>query len=119
MNEPDTSTEINSEWKTTLDKVISLCSENGIELILCTIPNVRGGAVDDTDISNARNHSFKNEWIRNSGYRYIDFCKAVGADDNVNWYDGMLSSDGVHPDVLGAEVLASKFIQDCYEITYI
>lgn len=119
MNDPDTTTGVNSNWETIMNKLISLCADNDIELILCTIPNVRGGTVDDTNISSARNHSFKNEWIRNSGYRYIDFCKVVGADDNISWKDGLLSDDGVHPNTLGAEVLASKFVQDFHEITCI
>ena len=83
--------------------------------ILCTIPNVKGGAVDDTDIVNMRLHNFKNDYVKASGYRYIDFYKAVGADD-VNWYPNMLYSDGVHPDVLGAEAMYYQALVDFPEL---
>lgn len=119
MNDPDLSADINFNWLNTVNKLISLCEQNNIELILCTIPNVKGGVVDDSSIDNSRNHTFKNDWIRNSGYRYIDFCEAVGADISNEWYEGMLGSDGVHPSTTGALALASRLVQDFSEITYI
>ena len=74
--------------------------------IFCTIPNVP-----------TINNSFKNDIVRNSGYRYIDFAKAVNAEDvGSPWYDGMLSSDGIHPTELGAKALAARFITDFPEV---
>lgn len=105
MNDPDTSTEVNTSWLSSIQSFISICNSSGITPILATIPNVP-----------TRNHNFKNEWIRNSGYRYIDFNKAVGADKNVNWYSNMLYSDGVHPDVLGAKALFMQILIDVPEI---
>ena len=116
MNDPDSNTAINSNWQTAVENVMTLCREKDIELILCTIPNVRGGAVDDTDISSARNHNFKNNYVRNSGHRYIDFSLAVGAEESNSWYPNMLYTDGVHPAELGATALASRFVQDFPEI---
>ena len=118
MNDPDSTTAINASWQNTINSVISICQEKGIELILTTIPNVRGGAVDDSQIeANIRRHNFKNDYIRNSGYRYIDCALAVGADENGNWYSNMLYTDGVHPADAGAVAMASRIVQDFPEIT--
>lgn len=90
-------------WMSNIEKVINLTKD--IELILATIPSVP-----------TINHEAKNAWVRNSGYRYIDFASAVGADANGTWKDGMLSGDGVHPTTLGARALASQVLIDFPEI---
>ena len=106
MNEADSETNFNENWKNCIDEVIQTCKDNNIELILATIPNT-------PRVSNI----FKNEWIRNSGYRYIDFAKAVGAEEKAStWYDGMLSADNVHPTELGAKALAERFLMDVPEL---
>lgn len=102
MNDKDTSDAISAGYKIYLEQIMNICNHKGIELILATIPNTP-----------SINHTFKNEYIRNSGYRYIDFAKAVGADSYPsNWYDGMLSGDKVHPFEKGAKSLAMKAITD-------
>lgn len=107
MNDGDTETAVNAKWKSVYDEIVGVCRSKNIELILATIPNV----------PNIR-HNYKNEIIRASGYRYIDFAKAVNAEAvSSAWYDGMLSSDNVHPTELGAKVLASRFLIDVPEIT--
>lgn len=118
MNNPDTEDSINNEWKTATDNFINKCLEKGITPILSTIPNVKGGAVDDSDLSKARLHNFKNDYVKNSGYRYIDFAKAVGAYDNLGWYDGMLSIDNVHPSEAGAKALYMQALVDFPELMY-
>ena len=106
MNDGDTSSAVNANWLNTYNQIKAICESRDIELVLCTIPNVP-----------SINNSFKNEIIRNSGYRYIDFAKAVGAEEvGSGWYDGMLSSDEVHPDVLGAQKLALQAIKDVPEL---
>lgn len=106
MNDADNESTYNVSWKTCLDEVIATCKEKGIELILATIPNT-------PSISNY----YKNDFVRNSGYRYIDFAKAVGADEiGSTWYENMLSSDKVHPALLGAKALASRFLIDVPEV---
>ena len=78
-----------------------------IELILATIPNVP-----------SIRHDYKNAIVRASGYRYIDFAKAVNAEAvGATWYADMLSSDNVHPTELGAKALASRILLDVPEIT--
>ena len=67
---------------------------------------------------NQQIENYKNEIIRSSGYRYIDFAKAVNAEAvGSSWYAGMLSTDNVHPTQEGAKALASRFLLDVPEIT--
>ena len=106
MNDADSSSAVNANWLTCYNEVIEYCKRYEIVPIFCTIPNVP-----------TINNSFKNDIVRNSGYRYIDFAKAVNAEDvGSHWYDGMLSSDGIHPTELGAKALAARFITDFPEV---
>ncbi len=57
----------------------------------------------------------KNKFVRESGYRYIDFDEAV-SDGIGNWKSGMLSNDGVHPSKAGAKIMADIFLIDFPEI---
>lgn len=117
MNDPDSSTGVNSTWLSCVNQFLDMCHDNNITPILATIPTVTGGAVDDTSISNMRIHKYKNEYVRSSGRRYIDFDKAVGANETTGtWYDGMLSSDGVHPSEKGARALYMQVLVDFPEI---
>ena len=63
------------------------------------------------------NNEAKNAWVKASGYRYIDFAKAVGADGTGAWYSGMLSGDNVHPTAKGAKALYTQVLIDLPEIT--
>lgn len=104
MNNGDTGA-VNTNWLSDLNTVKSLCDQNNITLILATIPTCP--KVDNT---------YKNTAVRQSGYRYIDFNKAVGV-NGTSWYDGMLAGDNVHPAPLGAQALARQFVIDVPEIT--
>ena len=105
MNNGDKEGVLNQAWVESTEEFLSICKEKGIIPILSTIPNT-------PKVNNAQ----KNEWVRNSGYRYVDFNRAVGADKDVNWYPTMLCHDGVHPDVSGAEALYSQVLVDFPEI---
>lgn len=108
MNDKDLSDGVNLTWIEKYRSVRDYCNNNNIELILATIPNTPSDTTANT---------FKNQIVRESGYRYIDFAKAVDAEsDNATWYDGMLSPDKVHPTELGAKVLAARFLIDLPEI---
>lgn len=97
---------VNEQWAYYYEKVKTLCEENNIELILATIPNTPN-----------RNHIYKNEIVRNSGYRYIDFAKGVNAESSgASWYDGMLNGDKVHPTELGAKTLYMRALADVPEL---
>lgn len=105
MNEEDNNA-VNAQWKTYLDAVVSLCKLYGINLILATIPCVP--SIDNT---------YKNAIVKSSGYRYIDFAKAVNAENaGSTWYSGMLSSDNVHPSETGAKALFYQAISDVPEM---
>ena len=106
MNNIDSSSTVNSSWMSAYEEVAQICRESDIELILMTFPTARGGKVDDTNISNMRVMKHKNAIIRESGFRYVDIDKAFGADEETGeWYDGYMSSDGVHPTEKGAVVM--------------
>lgn len=106
MNNPDTASAVNSGWLTATQEVIDYCATNGIELALATIPNVP-----------ERINTHKNAWIKASGLRYVDFAKAVGAEETgSSWYTDMLKADQVHPATLGAKALAFRFLMDVPEI---
>lgn len=101
----DSASTPSAAWKTEVDRLISMCNEKGITPIFATIPTVP-----------TVNNEQKNAWIRGSGYRYIDFAKAVGAGSSGAWYAGMLSSDGVHPSESGAKALFARVLIDLPEI---
>lgn len=94
----------NLNWKYYLQRVMNLCDKKNITLILTTVPTVP--TIDNTN---------KNEFVRKSGYRYIDFDKAV-SDSKGNWKNRMLSDDGVHPTEIGAKAMVKKFLEDFPEI---
>ena len=103
-----------SAWLTYANNLVSLCKQYNITPIFVTIPNV-------PTIS----HEGKNNWIRNSGYRYIDLAKAVGAETFVadvrNWYGAgtdydYLAADGIHATAFGGRAMASQVLQDFPEI---
>ena len=106
MNNQDSGSAINADWVTYVEAFLDKCEELNITPILCTIPNT------PTHLN-----TFKNAWVKASGYRYIDFAAAVGASEaNSSWFDNMLSEDNVHPDVQGAIALASAAITGCPEL---
>ena len=94
-----------STWLNAINEVLYICNQFEITPILATIPTVP-----------SINHEKKNEWIRNSGYQYIDFAKAVGAQSDGTWFTGMLSSDNVHPTISGAMALYYQAITDCPQL---
>jgi hypothetical protein len=105
MNNPDDGA-VSESWLSVYNSLVEICSQNEIELILSTVPNVPD-----------RDHTYKNEFVRNSGFRYIDICNVVGADDSTNWLDGLLGGDKVHPtSTTGAAMIASYIASQLPEI---
>ena len=103
MNDGDNDT-INTNWLSSLEELKTICEQHKINLVLATIPSCP--KVDNT---------YKNTYVKESGYRYVDFEKAVVV-SGTQWYEGMLSDDEVHPSELGAKALANRFILDVPEI---
>lgn len=94
-------------WRNISREVEMTCRQLGITLIYQTIPLPTSGYQDKQRI---------NEYIKSSGYRYIDACDAVVQDRTTRaWYEGMLD-DGVHPTALGAQALAGQVLADFPEI---
>lgn len=91
-----------SNWVTRRDEMLAVCEQHNITPIFATIPNV------PTVLNTG-----KNAWVRASGHRYIDFAKAVGAEEaQSTWFSGMLSSDNVHPTEQGAKALFARVLAD-------
>lgn len=107
MNNGDTSTAVNTKWKSVYDKLTQLCADYGIILILYTVPNTP-----------TINNNFKNAIVRESGYRYIDGALAVGDDGNGNWFTGyeQSSTDHNHTSGKGARALYYRILVDFPEI---
>ena len=106
MNNPDGASGIDSAWVVITSQVVSTCKAKGIVPILATIPNTP-----------TQRNTYKNAWVKASGERYVDFAKAVGAEDaGSTWYTGMLSSDNVHPTAEGAKALWLQMRMDVPEI---
>ncbi len=105
MNNADKNGVLSEGYLRSTKEFLRICAERGITPILSTIPN--------TPTVNNRQ---KNEWVRSSPYRYIDFARAVGSDENEGWYAEMLSADNVHPSKKGAEALYMQVLADFPEI---
>lgn len=107
MNDGDSENEINDSWKKDVKEVINICEANDIKLILSTIP-------DCPQVNNG----YKNQYVKESGYKYIDFANAVGAYENTEWYSGMLEEGEVriHPTKEGAEALYKEAVASCPEL---
>ena len=108
---------LNTSWKESTEVFLKLCEQNDITPILSTIPTTWHKNEDGT-LSVVRENRPKNEWVKSSGCRYVDFDKAVGADSGTGWYEGMLYSDDVHPAETGAQALANRFVVDVPEIAW-
>lgn len=100
----------NDVWLSCISSVIEICEELCIIPILSTIPSAY-----DSNGNKLYYHDGKSKWVRNSGYRYIDYAKAVGADSNGQWIEGCKHSD-VHPTEKGAIMLAHQMMIDFPEI---
>lgn len=56
-------------------------------------------------------------WVRNSGYRYVDVSKAVTVDGlGVTWKDGYVFADGTHPTPLGHQAIFETFQRELPEL---
>lgn len=106
MNDPDTDTTSNADWYIVYNEIVDICKAKGITPIFARIP-----------CTPTNNNWYKNRVIENSGYRFVNFAKAVGANDiGSSWNSGLLSGDNLHPTEMGAKVLANQLLIDFNEI---
>ena len=106
MNNGDTEKGMNANYRSATEEFLAICEEKGITPILSTIPNTP-----------TVNNFFKNEWVKASGYRYVDFAAGVDATEKGSpWGAGMLSGDNVHPAKPGAKALYDQLKKDLSDI---
>ena len=106
MNDPDQADSINQTWKDATDELISICSEKKIDLIFSTIPTTP-----------KNNHKYKNDYIRSSRYDYVDIEKALVKNaETGEWYEGLISSDNIHPSDNGTNIIISVNIANFPEM---
>lgn len=115
MNDADKGS-LNADYKKYFELVKEKCDELGVVMIPATVPCVKTTEHPTT----ARDNSYKNEYIKTSGMRYIDLAKAVGGDTFTDdaWYDGYLEtiSPWIHTTELGAKAQMAQIIRDFPEI---
>lgn len=117
MNDKDGTTAsatANANWQNAYNYVKNVCEEKGINLILCTIPNI---------VPYPYYNSGKNAIIRASGYQVIDISEAVGGEPSrQDWFTGYRGNDtynqnnqvtsyNIHPSALGSQAIAMKILQ--------
>ena len=106
MNNADSERGANASYKSATEEFLAICKEKGITPILATIPNT------PTVIN-----IYKNEWVKSSGHRYVDFAAGVNAEEKGSpWGAGMLSGDNVHPAKAGAKALYEQLKKDLADI---
>lgn len=106
MNNNDSENAVSATWKPATEEFLAICKEKGITPILTTTPNT----------PKVRN-SLKNDYVKASGYRYIDFAAAVDGEElGSSWIPGMISGDNVHPSASGAKALYEQVLKDFPEI---
>ena len=101
MNDHDTENSVNDVWLKYAKKVETLCDKLGITLIYCTIPVVS---------NTSYNNTYKNQYIRSSGKRYVDLANALSG------VSGWEQEDGGHPNEIGARMIASYILSALPEI---
>ena len=120
-NAGDSNGNVNSDWMSATNQLISICGSNNIELVFCTIPS----------LPNIANHTKTalNNWVRSSGYRYVDMARAMGDNDPSGNCRGWgtekallatkpntENTPDVHPTQRGAKVIYRQVLADFPEI---
>lgn len=101
----------NAVYEEYIYKIKDICDKRGITLIL-----VRHAKLGEQ--AEGKDWQTKNSIALSLGLRYVDMYKAVtGNELTHDWYEGYLSSDGVHPTALGAKAEAMRILCDIPEIT--
>lgn len=105
MNDPDLEDAINPSWLNCIEEVIKLCKEYSIELILTKLPNT-------PIIFN----DWKNKYVTESGYRYVDIYNSVIEDGTTNsWKEGFINPDNIHPSHSGTIAISEQILKDIPE----
>lgn len=97
---------VSGTYNTYMQQLKAICENKGVQLVLMKIPQV------PTPEGYMTIEEAVNQYVTYSGLPYIDAYKAVGATEEGTWFQGMLSSDNVHPTILGAQAIASQVLVD-------
>ena len=123
---------VNETWLEPTKEFLAICEEKGITPILSTIPST-------PVVLNEPKNVWVRNWAKETGGRYVDFARAVGADTFIEgvkgekkyvhrngneivnqtgyeWYEGMICPDYVHPVESGAQALYAQVLVDFPEI---
>lgn len=96
-----------SYWLAGLQILLRLCEANNATPILTTYtPLVNASSAAISKMNSV------NEWVRNSGYKYLDINKAL-SDDGVTYKEGYYLPDGVHPSQAGHLAIFNRLKVDC------
>lgn len=94
-------------WWTYIEYMLKLCKLTDTTPVFVTVtPRVGQNDAYITKITTI------NDWIRSSGYSYIDANKACTI-DGLTWRSGYVMDDGVHPTVLGHKAIFDRINIDC------
>jgi len=91
-------------WETGIRRLIARVEDRGAIPILATsIPLV----------SREKHAAAITDWVRASGYPYVDFARALGQPhDRTRWEPTLVHSDLIHPNRKGNHAVADQFLQD-------
>ena len=92
-----------------MEYVINYSVSRGVMPILTTITPFNNDA--RKSVRNAVNN-----WVRTSGYLYVDICKAVTNTEQSSWKSGYVMSDNVHPTAIGHQAIFDTFCNEVPEI---
>ena len=100
-------------YKKMLGMFIEQVERYGGKPILVTVTSVR---ISGTDNYRKEFRDAANDYVRTSGYRYVDISAAVSTSGDGNWKDGYVMPDGIHPSVLGHQAIYEAFCNEVPEI---
>jgi lysophospholipase L1-like esterase len=96
-------------WLTNMQSIIQQIHGIGANPILCTVPP----AYEERQAT----YNSMNSWVKNSGYRVVDFAAALTLNnDGVTKDSSLFLSDGVHPNVAGHQKMYDRFLSDLNDI---
>lgn len=110
-----TNNHVLSVYEDLMNSFITWLTKIGIKPVLVTITPYKIGSNDD---ARKTFREAANSYVRNSGYRYIDICKAVTYEDSngTHWISDYVKSDGVHPSKAGHQAIYEAFVRELPEI---
>lgn len=96
-------------WLSNTKKMIALVEANGIIPILATVPPTNSSV----SVDYSAEHLKMSEWVKSSGYRYLDIAKVLSMNgDGETFNPDLIKSDGIHPTVNGHCLIFEEFVRN-------